>query len=323
MKKVLKNSLIGGAIFLIALVVFCGSYLVSSKLKVHRDAKRIQNMYSLFMNKGKLHTERHAYTYLTKVGKQRLNNDLSFNQKKLPADTLTAFSEENLVLVPYHYQGTVKLPKNPQKGKRLYFKVPFPVTVSSNLIMTVYYNGKAVDYDSTNVLVKNKKKENYCYIYLGESTDEEGKLIKDLQEIHKQAGQMVNFEINNVEQISEIPHRRELLKHPNLFYTATELLNKPEISLTVGYHVKHPKFTVMLRNFDSDNLKIKIVSNKINNYERKIKLKLEPQGKLLSSIKNDLKHNYQVNLLYNGLVIKNKYYITNNLAALSNYNHGK
>lgn len=323
MKKALKNSVFAGIVLLIALVIFGGSYIGASRLKAHRDTKRVENMYTLFATKGKLHTEKNAYTYLTATGKERLQSDLSFNKKGLPADTLTAFSEERLVLEPYHYRGKVKLPQTPQKGKRLYFKVPFPVTVSPNLVVTIYFKGQAIDYDSTNVMTKNKKKAHYCYIYLGESTNSEGKLINDLKVVRQQVSQTVHFEINNVEQISDIPHQRHLLKHPNLFYSATELLQQPEISLNVAYHATKPQFKVLMRDYREADLKVKVTSNQVKNYERKLRLQIQPQGQLLSDLKHKPQGHYEVILLYNGLVMKNQYYITNNLAALSNYNHGK
>lgn len=323
MKKLAKNSFLAITIIVLALVVFGGSYYGSNKLRQLRDKKRIENMYHLLSTTGKLHTERNSYTYLTKTGKERLQTDLSFDKKGLPHDTLTAYSEENLTLIPYNYEGTLELPTNPKKGQRIYFKTPFPVKVNENLVVTIYYKDRTVRYDSTNILKAEKNKKEVCYIYLGESSDSEGNLIKDIPIVENQAGQKVKFKLSNVERIYGIPTKKERLKNPNLFYSATELLKKPTFDLTIGNNQKEPDFKLFLKGYDQNDIGVKVISTKNTNYEQKIRVQLEPKEQLLEDLKNNSKDVYSLSLLYNGLVTKNQYYLTNNLSSLSNYNNGK
>ncbi|BDR56037.1 hypothetical protein [Xylocopilactobacillus apis] len=323
MKKSQKNSLMALAIILVALIFLGGSFMAGSKLKHLRDHKRVQTMYHLLSTKGKLHTERNSYTYLTEIGKKRLQSNLTFDKKGLPDDTLTAYSEEKLYLIPYNYEGQIKLPDNPKKGQRLYFKAPFPLTVNDNLELVIYYKNKTVHYDSTNVLTKKKKKKNVGFIYLGESSDSKGELIDDIKLIKNQADEKVRFKIVNFERSYDRPSEKSFKKHPNLFYTNKQLLDHPKISLTVGYHEDTSKFRWGFKDYPEDNLKVKVISNKVKNYERKIKFEMQPQGKLLTDLKKDNNKTYEFSLLYNGLVIRNQYYITNNLSSLSNFNNGK
>ncbi|BDR58114.1 hypothetical protein [Xylocopilactobacillus apicola] len=323
MKKTVKNSFTSLVIVIMALVIFGGSFVVSSKLKKNRDVKRVQNMYHLLSTKGKLHTERNAYTYLTTVGKERLQPNLTFDAKGVPANTLTAFSEENVTLTPYHYEGTLKLPENPTKGQRLYFKAPFPITINENLVMTIYFKNKSISYDSTNILLKSQKKKHQAYLYLGESSDSDGKLIDDISTIKAQSGETVRFKLTNVERSFDSVSDRKLIKHPALFYSRQELLDKPELTLKVGYHVDQPKFHFVMQGYQDEDLIVKVISNQPKNYQRKIRIQLIPKGKLLADLKSDSPKDYQFSLLYNGLVIKDQYYITNNLSSLSNFNNGK
>ena len=323
MKKIAKNSFYSVLIILAALMVFGASFIFSTKLKRIRDTKRVENMYHLFSTKGKLHTERNSYTYLTEIGKKRLNSNLSFDKKSLPNDTLTAYSEEKMILTPYYYEGELKLPENPKKGQRLYFKVPFPITINENLKLTIFYKNNPIKYDSTDILLKKQKKKELAYIYLGESSDSSGKLIDDISKINKQPGQKVRFKIQNFERSFDRAPDHKLVRHPNMFYSGEELLNNPEITFKVGYHVQNPKFHWVIPEYSSSDLSVQVVSNEAKNYERYIRIKIKPRGKFLNGIKSNLDKDYQFSLLYNGLVIKDQYYITNNLSALSNYNHGK